>query len=88
MAPLIKAPVAEFNGTVGGVQFANGAAETNNAAVIAYCEAAGYTVEHAPEPKGNPEKDPEPEKTPAPEPEKAPDTGGKPAGRRNAKPTE
>lgn len=90
MAPLIKAPVAEFNGIVGGVQFANGEAETDNAAVIAYCEAAGYTVEHAPEPEpeGNPEKAPEPEKTPAPEPEKAPDTEVKPAGRRNAKTTE
>ena len=45
MAPLIKAPVAEFNGTVGGVQFANGEAETDNPAVIAYCKAAGYKVE-------------------------------------------
>ena len=54
MAPLIKAPVAEFNGSVGGVQFANGEAETDNAAVIAYCEAAGYTIEatKAKEPAG------------------------------------
>lgn len=54
MAPLIKAPVATFNGSVGGVQFANGEAETDNPAVIAYCEAAGYTVEatKAKEPAG------------------------------------
>lgn len=45
MAPVIKAPVAEFNGVVGGVQFANGEAETDNAAVLAYCKAAGYTIE-------------------------------------------
>lgn len=43
----IKAPVAAFNGSVGGVQFANGEATTDNQAVIAYCEAAGYEVEHA-----------------------------------------
>lgn len=41
----IKAPVATFNGSVGGVQFANGEATTDNQAVIAYCEAAGYKVE-------------------------------------------
>lgn len=41
----IKAPVATFNGAVGGVQFANGEATTDNQAVIAYCEAAGYEVE-------------------------------------------
>lgn len=40
----IKAPVATFNGTVGGVQFANGTAETDNQAVINYCKGAGYTV--------------------------------------------
>ena len=40
----IKAPVATFNGSVGGVQFANGEAVTDKEAVIAYCEAAGYKV--------------------------------------------
>lgn len=45
MAPLIKAPVATFNGSVSGVQFANGEAETDNAAVLAYCKGAGYTIE-------------------------------------------
>lgn len=43
---IIKAPVATFNGSVGGVQFANGEATTTNEAVIAYCEAAGYTIEY------------------------------------------
>ena len=51
MAPVIKAPVAEFNGIVGGVQFANGEAETDNPAVLAYCKAAGYTIEDG-EPAG------------------------------------
>lgn len=57
MAPTITAPVATFNGNVGGVQFANGTAETDNPAVIAYCEAAGYKVE-ADKPSGpfNPSK--------------------------------
>lgn len=67
MAPLIKAPVAEFNGSVGGVQFANGEAETDNPAVIAYCKAAGYTIEASkkvakkatkPEPGTDPAADP------------------------------
>lgn len=41
---VIMAPVDSFNGNVGGVQFANGQAETDDPAVIAYCESAGYTV--------------------------------------------
>ncbi|MFJ2619695.1 hypothetical protein [Glutamicibacter sp. NPDC087344] len=44
MASIIEAPVKDFNGSVGGVQFANGKAETDNPAVIAYCRAAGYEV--------------------------------------------
>lgn len=44
---IIKAPVETFNGALGGVQFANGKAETDNEGVIAYCKAAGYTVEES-----------------------------------------
>lgn len=40
----IKAPVATFNGAVGGVQFADGEATTENQAVISYCLLAGYTI--------------------------------------------
>ncbi|WP_404285427.1 hypothetical protein [Glutamicibacter arilaitensis] len=52
----IKAPVAEFNGIVGGVQFANGTAETDNQAVINYCKGAGYTVEVEPSGPFDPSK--------------------------------
>ena len=41
----ITAPVEGFNGEVAGVQFTNGTAETDNAAVISYCYGAGYEVE-------------------------------------------
>lgn len=40
----IKAPSETFNGEVGGVQFVDGEAETDNQAVLSYCRAAGYTV--------------------------------------------
>lgn len=55
----IKAPVAAFNGIVGGVQFANGEAETDNQAVINYCKGAGYTIETTAETKAEPQKLPE-----------------------------
>lgn len=40
----IKAPSETFNGEVGGAQFVDGIAETDNQAVISYCRGAGYTV--------------------------------------------
>ena len=56
----ITAPVEGFNGEVGGVQFSNGTADTDNAAVISYCRGAGYTVE-APKPKRAPAPKPDSE---------------------------
>lgn len=41
----ITAPVEDYAGKVGDVQFANGKAETDDPAVVAYCQSAGYTVE-------------------------------------------
>lgn len=41
----ITAPVEGFHGAVGGVQFSNSTAETDNEAVISYCLGAGYKVE-------------------------------------------
>lgn len=43
--PRITAPNANYNGTIGGVQFANGQAETDNWGVLSYCRRHGYTVE-------------------------------------------
>lgn len=41
----ITAPVEGFNGEIGGVQFKDGTAETDNQAVISYCRNAGYAVD-------------------------------------------
>ncbi|OZC62354.1 hypothetical protein CH267_02115 [Rhodococcus sp. 06-621-2] len=41
----ITAPVAEFNGVVAGVHFADGKAETDNEAALAYFERQGYGVD-------------------------------------------
>lgn len=41
----ITAPVAEFNGVVAGVHFADGKAETENEAALAYFERQGYGVD-------------------------------------------
>lgn len=55
----ITAPVAEFNGVVAGVHFADGKAETDNEAALAYFERQGYGVDRPakepddPEPAGN-----------------------------------
>lgn len=43
----ITAPNEEFTGKVGAVQFVDGVAETDDLAVINYCEGAGYKVEAA-----------------------------------------
>ena len=57
MAKII-APVKDFNGSIAGVQFTNGTAETDNEAVLSYCAGAGYTVE-APKPRRTPKPDAE-----------------------------
>lgn len=41
----ITAPSGGYNGEIGGVQFTDGVAETDNQAVISYCRGAGYTVD-------------------------------------------
>jgi hypothetical protein len=41
----ITAPVEGFHGEIGSVQFANGQAVTDDPAVIAYCQGAGYVVD-------------------------------------------
>lgn len=43
----ITAPAEGFNGMVGGVEFKDSVAETDNEQVVAYCRRAGYTVEPA-----------------------------------------
>ena len=45
MATRITAPVEGFRGKVGGVEFKDSVAITDDEAVIAYCRAAGYKVE-------------------------------------------
>lgn len=40
----IEAPDPSFSGEIGGVKFENGTAETDNQAVIGYCQSAGYKV--------------------------------------------
>lgn len=40
----IEAPDSSFNGEIGGVQFTDGKAETDDQAVIGYCQSAGYKV--------------------------------------------
>lgn len=41
----ISTPVPEFNGTVAGVWFARGEAETDSEGAVAYFRRHGYTVE-------------------------------------------
>lgn len=60
MTTKITAPVPGLNGLgVGGLQFVDSVAETDNDAVIAYCRSTGYTVEEAGPafPEGDPSKD-------------------------------
>lgn len=46
MTTRITAPVPGLNGSgVGGLQFVDSVAETDNEAIVAYCRDAGYTVE-------------------------------------------
>lgn len=56
----ITAPVADYSGDgPGGLQFLDGVAETDDLAVIGYCQGAGYNV--APADDVPPEPDPEPD---------------------------
>lgn len=41
----ITAPNGAYNGTIGDVTFTNGVAETDNLAIISYCQGAGYDVD-------------------------------------------
>lgn len=41
----ITAPRADYNDTVGSVRFVDGVAETDDPAVVGYCQGAGYDVE-------------------------------------------
>lgn len=61
----ITAPSEGYNGEIGGVQFTDGVAETDNQAVISYCRGAGYTVDGT-----TTKKEPEPE---SPDPRAVPD---------------
>lgn len=41
---VIKVPSGDFSGKIGNVQFVDGQAETDDRAVIEYCQGAGYEV--------------------------------------------
>jgi hypothetical protein len=64
----VAAPEAGFSGAVGHIQFANGTAvidDEANPAELAYCRSAGYAVEEADAPKGEPADMPETKSAPA-----------------------
>jgi len=63
----ITAPSKGFNGEVGGVQFTDGVAETDNQAVLSYCRAAGYTVSGKTRALPDAPESPDPREVPAPE---------------------
>jgi hypothetical protein len=63
----ITAPSKGFNGEVGGVQFTDGEAETDNQAVISYCRGAGYTVDGTAKDLPQAPESPDPRDVPAPE---------------------
>lgn len=68
---LVTTPVPGFTGDVGKVRFTDGVAlidDETDAAALAYCRAAGYTVE---DPTG---PEPEPEADPAEQPKKSAST--------------
>jgi len=66
MAKII-APSAGFNGDVGGVQFKDGEAETDNQAVISYCRGAGYSVDGTAKDLPKEPESPDQRDVPAPE---------------------
>ncbi len=52
----ITAPIKGYNGTVSGVEFVDGVAETDDPAVISYCGGAGYGIgSHKPVTEPEPE---------------------------------
>lgn len=51
MAPVVHTPVKGFTGTVAGVNFADGAGETDDPVALRYFRSAGYEVGRA-EPSG------------------------------------
>lgn len=63
----ITAPSKGFNGEVGGVQFTDGVAETDNQAVISYCRGAGYTVDGTTKDLPKEPESPDPRDVPDPE---------------------
>jgi hypothetical protein len=70
---LVSTPVPGFTGDVGKVRFTDGVAlidDETDAAALAYCRAAGYTVEDPAEPAA----EPEPEADPAAQPKKSAST--------------
>ncbi|AVH58386.1 MULTISPECIES: hypothetical protein [Streptomyces] len=74
MTMRITAPVAGYSGDgPGGIQFLDGIAETDDIAVIGYCQGAGYDLDPLDD---TAPPDPEPEPDPAPNAPQA-----KPAGR-------
>lgn len=66
MAKII-APSKGFSGEVGGVQFTDGVAETDNQAVISYCRGAGYSVDGTAKDAPKEPESPDPRDLPAPE---------------------
>lgn len=63
----ITAPSKGFNGEVGGVQFTDGVAETDNQAVISYCRGAGYSVDGTAKDLPEAPESPDPRDVPPPE---------------------
>lgn len=65
---LVTTPVPGFTGDVGTVRFTDGVAlidDETDAASLAYCRAAGYTVEapEEPEPEGEPDEAEQPKRS-------------------------
>jgi hypothetical protein len=64
---LVTTPVPGFTGDVGNVRFTDGVAlidDETDAAALAYCRSAGYTVEDPAEPDAEPEPDADPAEQP------------------------
>jgi hypothetical protein len=54
VAPVVHTPVKGFTGTVAGVNFADGAGETDDQAALQYFRSAGYEVADTVPPAGTP----------------------------------
>ncbi|MFB7452838.1 hypothetical protein [Streptomyces sp. NPDC056194] len=75
----ITAPRPDYNDTIGAVRFVDGVAETDDPAVIGYCQGAGYTVEALDEDQDDEPAPPTDPDTPAP-----PTTAGRSGSRAKA----